>query len=46
MRKLLSIDFWITAFLTTFVTMCFFYIVKKANEKVQIPVINEIIENA
>lgn len=46
MHRLFSIDFWVQAFVSTFITMLMFYILKQMNEKVKIPVVSTIIEEA
>lgn len=43
MRHLLSINFWLQLFLSTFMTMVMIYLIKKMNEKVKIPVVNDIV---
>lgn len=44
MMKLFSLDFWVSALLSTMITMVCIYLIKKANEKIQIPVVSEIVE--
>ena len=46
MRRMLSIDFWIQAFISTFITMLMFYILKQMSKKVEIPVVSTIIQEA
>ena len=43
MRHLLSVNFWLQLFLSTFMTMVMIYLIKKLNEKVNIPVVNDIV---
>ena len=45
MNKLFSINFWINLFLSTFMTMCMIYLIKKITAKVEIPVVSEITQN-
>ena len=44
MKRLLSVNFWLQLFLSTFMTMVMIYIIKKLSEKVNIPVVNDIVE--
>lgn len=44
MNRIFSIK-WVLGVLTsTFITMCFIYIIKRLNEKVSIPVVSDIVE--
>ena len=44
--RILSVNFWVQAFVSAFITMVCFYVLKKINQKVEIPVVNEVIEQA
>ena len=44
MHRLLTVSFWVQLFLSTFLTMVMIYLIKKANEKVQLPVVSDIVE--
>ena len=46
MKRILSFDFWIQAFISTFITMLMFYILKQMSKKVEIPVVSTIINEA
>ena len=43
MNRIFTVSFWIQLFISTFMTMLMIYLIKKANEKVQIPVVSEIV---
>lgn len=45
MHKILSINFWVQLFLSTFLTMCMIYLIKKVTAKVEVPVVSEIAQN-
>lgn len=44
--KIMSVNFWVQAFASAFVTMICFYVLKKLGGSVKVPVVSEIIENA
>lgn len=44
--KILSVNFWLQALASAFITMVCFYILKRLNTTVKVPVVSEIIENA
>ncbi|EJR71086.1 MULTISPECIES: hypothetical protein [Bacillus cereus group] len=44
MGKLFSPSWWVSMFVSTFVTMIFIYIIKKGSEKYNIPVVRPIAE--
>lgn len=46
MGKFLSINFWVQAFVSAFITMLMFYLIKKINAKVDIPIVSDIVEQA
>lgn len=46
MKRMMSIDFWVQAFISTFITMLMFYILKQMNKKVEIPVVSTVIAEA
>lgn len=46
MRRMFTFDFWVQAFVSTFITMLMFYILKQMNKKVEIPVVSTIINEA
>lgn len=40
MSNLFSVNWWISMFISTMVTMCFIWLIKKAAGKVNIPVVS------
>ena len=44
MRRLLSVNFWLQLFLSTFMTMIMIYLIKKLSSKVNVPIVNDIVE--
>lgn len=44
MNRFFTASFWVQLFLSTFMTMVMIYLIKKANEKLNIPVVSEIVE--
>ena len=46
MGKFLSVNFWVQTFVSAFMTMVMFYVIKKINTKVDIPVVSDIVEQA
>lgn len=44
MGKVFTVSFWIQLFISTFMTMLMIYLIKKANEKVKLPVVSDIVE--
>lgn len=44
MHSLLRPSWWISMFLTTFMTIIFIYLIKKVTTKVEIPVVSNIVE--
>ena len=42
--KILSLNFWVSALLSTMITMVCIYLIKKVNSKVNLPVVSEIVE--
>ncbi|MEB9799786.1 hypothetical protein P4K19_31790, partial [Bacillus cereus] len=44
MGKLFSPSWWVSMFVSTFVTMFFIYLIKKGSEKYNIPVVRPIAE--
>lgn len=44
MRRLLSVNFWLQLFLSTLMTMIMIYLIKKLSSKVNVPIVNEIVE--
>lgn len=44
MNRLLSANFWVQLFLSTFLTMVMIYLIKRVSAKVNIPVVNDIVE--
>lgn len=44
MHRFFTVSFWVQLFLSTFLTMVMIYLIKKANEKVQLPVVSNIVE--
>ena len=45
MNRLFTVSFWVQLFLSTFMTMVMIYLIKKLNEKVSIPVVNDIVQS-
>ena len=45
MRRLLSVNFWLQLFLSTFMTMVMIYLIKKLSSKVNVPIVNDIVES-
>lgn len=46
MNKLTSPSWWISMFMSTFMTLCFIYLMKLITAKVEIPVVSTIVQNA
>lgn len=46
MNKIFSVNFWVQSFATTLITIFFIYILKIVFNKVQVPVVSEIVEKA
>ena len=46
MGRMLSVNFWLQAFISAFVTMLMFYVIKKINNKIEIPIVSDIVEQA
>lgn len=44
MNRIFSMNFWVQAFVSTFITMTMIYLIKKVNEKVNIPVVSDIVD--
>lgn len=44
MRRLFTMSFWVQLFLSTFMTMTMIYLIKKANDKVKLPVVSDIVD--
>ena len=44
MRRLLSVNFWLQLFLSTFMTMIMIYLIKKLSSKVNVTIVNDIVE--
>lgn len=44
MHKILSVSFWVQLALSTFMTMLMIYLIKKANDKLNIPVVSDIVK--
>lgn len=42
--KIFSLSFWASAMVSTMITMVCIYLIKKANSKVSIPVVSDIVE--
>lgn len=42
--NILSPGFWVNALVSTMITMICIYLIKKANEKFNLPVVSEIVE--
>lgn len=46
MNKLTSPSWWLSMFMSTFMTLCFIYLMKLITAKIDIPVISNIVQNA
>lgn len=44
MRRLLSVNFWLQLFLSTFMTMVMIYLIKKLASKVNVPIMKDIVD--
>lgn len=44
MHKIFTVSFWVQLFISTFMTMLMIYLIKKANAKVQLPVVSDIVD--
>ena len=44
MNRIFSMSFWVQLFISTFLTMFMIYLIKKANQKLNIPVVSNIVE--
>lgn len=44
MRRLLSVNFWLQLFLSTFMTMVMIYLIKKLSSKVNVPIVKDIVD--
>ena len=44
MNRIFTVNFWIQLFISTFMTMVMIYLIKKANEKLNLPVVSDIVE--
>lgn len=40
--NIFSLNWWTSTIAATFVTMCMIYLIKKATQKVQIPIVSDI----
>ena len=45
MGRIFTMSFWVQLFISTFMTMLMIYLIKKANEKVKLPIVSDIVEN-
>ena len=43
MGRIFTINFWVQLFITTFFTMLMMWLIKKANEKISVPVVGDMI---
>ena len=46
MLNLTSPSWWINQFVSTFITICFIYLIKKAFTKINVPVVSEVVSEA
>lgn len=44
MHKFFTLSFWVQLFLSTFMTMLMIYLIKRINEKTNIPVVSDIVK--
>ena len=42
MNRIFSLNFWVQAFVSTFITMLFMYLIKKITATVNIPVVSTV----
>lgn len=40
--NLFSINWWVSTFVSTLIVMCFIYMIKKAAEKFNIPIVSDV----
>lgn len=45
MNFLLRPSWWISMIVSTFVTMIFIYLIKKASQKINVPIVSDIVES-
>lgn len=43
--NIFSVNWWISTFISTLVTMCFIYLIKKLTANVNIPVVSDIVQS-
>lgn len=43
MSRIFTVNFWVQLFITTFFTMLMMWMIKKANEKISVPVVGDMI---
>lgn len=43
--KLFSLNWWASMFINTFITLIFIYLIKKIFEKVNVPVVSNMVES-
>lgn len=46
MSQLFSVNWWITMFINTFITIFFIYLLKKIFAKVNVPYVSDMVEQA
>ena len=44
MNRIFTVSFWVQLFLSTFMTMVMIYLIKKANAKLNLPIVSDIVE--
>lgn len=44
MNKIFTVSFWLNLFLSTFMTMLMIYLIKRMTSKVNIPIVNDIVD--
>lgn len=43
MVQLTKVSWWVNMFITTFVTMIFIYLIKRATQKINVPVVSDMV---
>lgn len=41
--KLLSLNFWVSTLISTLITMCMIFLIKKFTQKVNVPVLSQVV---
>lgn len=46
MNKIMNPSWWMSMFMSTFMTLCFIYLMKLITSKIEIPVVSNIVQSA